>query len=125
LVVYSGLGRPARMLPAYGTRREYIPVGSRAASLPHTVPQAGSTRAGTEPRAKRESGKEKSSRLVRTFRQRVCLALPGPSEAMDGRGERTGMYLQRVPEGQDTPAARTKLPTHPPRHQTAPIKKPA
>src|SRR5690606_41457509 len=84
LFVYSGLGRPARMLPAYGTRREYIPVGSRAASLPHTVPQAGSTRAGTEPRAKRESGKEKSSRLVRTFRQRVCLARPGPAEALDG-----------------------------------------
>src|SRR5690606_29271057 len=67
-----------------------------------------------------------TSRLARAFRQRVCLALPRPSEARDGRGERTRTYLQRVPEGQGTPAARTNPPTqYFPRHQTAPIKEPA
>src|SRR5690606_6426653 len=43
-------------------------------------------------------------------------SLAGPSEAMDGRGERTGMYSQRVPPGRSfttrpAPHPATRTPT--------------
>ena len=50
-------------------------------------------------------------RLAPCWLLAVVCSGAGPSEAMDGRGERTGMYSQRVPALNTPPQARDTIPT--------------